>query len=443
MKPERILSDGSAVYKDNVVGPSLADIDFFNNPNRPPLRNFPTRVDLVPAVATSAAVLFIGGCNIGGSEQKPAEAVLGAAEGQTGFETSSKLLNDFIKKWNNKPADFDNAYGTQCVDLVQFWRKAQGGPSFVGDFAYQMFEENPDFYDSVKMTDGITPQAGDILIWGNKYNNVGGHTGIATGKLDDSGKEIVFEENDPWNSPSHTQSYSLDEPTLMGWLRAKNSPTETSALPNSEAILDQYLSIENLDIDNQAKAAALRFWLELFTTKEEPVRLKDTTRTIQIETNLSSWSSEIPNILVENGQTQSPFDITYKINTTYDNNPNIASQEYGEAQINNISMDLFSNPHALSDADIANGYEWYGSIKLFYIFRENTHILSSPYKNDSELKKFYDSTPPLTGDFTDWVNKSEEIYFYRKNGKWEIDPEITFSTYKDKDLKHLEPYALP
>lgn len=163
MLRERTLPDGSAVYSNNVVGPSSADINFFNNPTRPPLKNFPTTVDFVPAIATSAAVLFIGGCNTGGSEQ-PKQGVLGAAEGQNVLETSSKLLNDFINKWNNTPADFDNAYGAQCVDLVQFWRKAQGGPTFVGDFAYQMFGENENFYDSIPVSDGTKPHAGDICL---------------------------------------------------------------------------------------------------------------------------------------------------------------------------------------------------------------------------------------------------------------------------------------
>src|SRR5664280_1802907 len=57
----------------------------------------------------------------------------------------SAAFDQFFAENNGKFRDFDNAYGAQCVDLVQFWSQAIGGPRFTGDFAKDMYKQSP-FY---------------------------------------------------------------------------------------------------------------------------------------------------------------------------------------------------------------------------------------------------------------------------------------------------------
>lgn len=237
----------------------------------------------------------------------------------------------------------------------------------------------------------------EIFVWGNKYNNVGGHTGIATGKLDDFGKEIVFEENDPWDSKSHLQSYSLTDPNLIGFLRAKNSSSEISDKPNLEAILDEYLGTEGLSITDQEEGArrAVRFWLETFTTKERPTSMEmgRSTQSVQISTNLEDWASEIPTLLIpgiysQHQATNGIFDINYQIGDTK-----------REIKLKDVWFEEFGIFNNFSDVDRANGWQVSGEIQLHYLYK------STPDKRNGN----------------DWQEWSEVISFNKKDEEWDVN----------------------
>lgn len=133
-------------------------------------------------------------------------------------------FQEFLAKWNNQYADFDGYYGPQCVDLVQYWSQALGGPRFTGD-AHNIYTQAGNFYTQVPNSPTAIPQQGNIIVWDGSYNGGPGHTGIATGKGDTSTFEC-FEQNDPTASNCHLKTYNYNK--VLGWLHPKALPDSTS-----------------------------------------------------------------------------------------------------------------------------------------------------------------------------------------------------------------------
>ena len=134
-------------------------------------------------------------------------------------------ISEFIKKYNGKFVDFDGKFGNQCVDLArQFIREFLGlkqpaGVEGAKDLFYN-FEKDPNLYQQftkIKNTLTFIPQAGDIVIWSEKYGAYG-HIAICTGK----GTVWSFEtlsQNDPHNSPCILKTYTYSK--VLGFLRKK------------------------------------------------------------------------------------------------------------------------------------------------------------------------------------------------------------------------------
>ena len=82
------------------------------------------RKDILKAGALGAGgILFIAACTspIGEkAESQPKETTI-----------SKERVEDFFEKYNNKYVDYDGFYGTQCVDLVQYYNKEVVGGSFL------------------------------------------------------------------------------------------------------------------------------------------------------------------------------------------------------------------------------------------------------------------------------------------------------------------------
>ena len=123
----------------------------------------------------------------------------------------------FLAKNNGKFLDFDGAYGAQCVDLVQYWSQAIGGPRFTGNYAKDLYKQTANFYTWIDKIGAAVPQKGDIVVWSGTYNGGPGHVGIATGNGTKTFFE-VFEQNDPTGSNSHLKTYSTYT-SVLGWLR--------------------------------------------------------------------------------------------------------------------------------------------------------------------------------------------------------------------------------
>jgi len=126
-------------------------------------------------------------------------------------------LNDFINRYNGKPADYDGYYGTQCVDLVQFWCKENGWPRFSGN-AKDIFGQHPNEFDQIRNTSSAIPKAGDILVWGEGLGPYG-HTAIFV--EGDVYNFRSFDANFPLGTLPHIQAHNYY--ALIGWLHPKQN----------------------------------------------------------------------------------------------------------------------------------------------------------------------------------------------------------------------------
>lgn len=123
-------------------------------------------------------------------------------------------FDDFYNRNNGKFLDFDGWYGAQCVDLVQFWSQALGGPRFTGD-AKDIAGQTHGFYTWIANSPTAVPQKGDIVVWDGGYNGGPGHVAIATGWGSTSIFE-VFEQNNPTGSNAHLGRHNYNH--VAGWL---------------------------------------------------------------------------------------------------------------------------------------------------------------------------------------------------------------------------------
>lgn len=142
-------------------------------------------------------------------------------------------LQDFINNHNNKPLNYDNAYGNQCMDLYHFYvQEVLPGfphPALPGAaWLWNNYDRN--FYDRIDNTITAVPRPGDILIWGTKAGGGFGHVAVYV-----SGNVLSFTSFDQnWPSQGyydsnrnfigtgvcHLQNHNYFG-GLLGWLRPK------------------------------------------------------------------------------------------------------------------------------------------------------------------------------------------------------------------------------
>ena len=132
-----------------------------------------------------------------------------------------KNFDDFYAQFNGHSVDFDGAYGAQCVDLVQAWSWYINGPRFVGDYAYQIYGQFPNFYQSILNGKDNSPQKGDIVVFNVTFNGWAGDVVIATGKGKSVGKPDdwfeCFGQNFPTGQSPILRNSKYDY--VIGWLR--------------------------------------------------------------------------------------------------------------------------------------------------------------------------------------------------------------------------------
>jgi hypothetical protein len=131
-------------------------------------------------------------------------------------------LDEFIKKYSDKPADFDGYYGTQCMDLMHFYvydilgikdKAVLAAPS--AHLAYKNFRWQ-NFFEKINNTPKGVPKKGDIMFWNTKIGEWG-HTAIFI--EGDDKKFVSFDANWPIGSLPHLQEH--DYVGVAGWLRPK------------------------------------------------------------------------------------------------------------------------------------------------------------------------------------------------------------------------------
>lgn len=135
-------------------------------------------------------------------------------------------LEEFVKKYNGKKVDFDNAYGAQCVDLFrQYAKEVLGieehtGPCATSGGAKDLFLDYSKMPIEKKYFIRSTQKnwiPGDVLIWDQSPTNKYGHVAIFLAKLGNS--LLVFEQNGITQAGAEIQVRTRDN--LLGYLRKR------------------------------------------------------------------------------------------------------------------------------------------------------------------------------------------------------------------------------
>jgi hypothetical protein len=135
-------------------------------------------------------------------------------------------LEEFVKKYNGKKVDYDNAYGAQCVDLFrQYTKEALGikehtGPCATSGGAKDLFLDYSKMPIEKKYFIRSTQKnwiPGDVLIWDQSPTNKYGHVAIFLAKLGNS--LLVFEQNGITQAGAEIQVRTRDN--LLGYLRKR------------------------------------------------------------------------------------------------------------------------------------------------------------------------------------------------------------------------------
>lgn len=172
-------------------------------------------------------------------------------------------LSDFVRKYNGKFIDYDHAYGTQCVDLInQYLDEALGIKNPIQEFpvqyAYQFYTYF-DRYPGAKLFDrilyrlGDLPSPGDLMVFNHDVpglTGVGGHISIFL-----SGNEhqfTSFDQNSPEGSPCEEKVHQYYG--VLGFLHYKGGED----MVTSRADLD---NLYQLAFGRNADDEGATFWV--------------------------------------------------------------------------------------------------------------------------------------------------------------------------------------
>lgn len=140
--------------------------------------------------------------------------------GSSSSTTLSAKVDAFRKTWLGKTADYDKAYGGQCVDLFNYYNRdvvKARRPAVA--YAYQLY----DTYDSSKYTrvsKSSTPRKGDVAVWASNlpYSGGAGHVAIVLGT---SGSNLVVLQQNYNGIQRVIDNKNLSKSYLRGYLRPK------------------------------------------------------------------------------------------------------------------------------------------------------------------------------------------------------------------------------
>lgn len=138
----------------------------------------------------------------------------------------------FFLQWNGKGADFDHAYGNQCVDIVQYYnRDVIGGQFLAGATALDIWKgaTPPQYTKILNSTDPENkPKTGDIIFF--SFN----HVAVCV-TADDVNSIVSFDQNFPsqgfydahgnfiGTGTCHFQTHTYGTPVnVLGWWTPKN-----------------------------------------------------------------------------------------------------------------------------------------------------------------------------------------------------------------------------
>lgn len=166
-------------------------------------------------------------------------------------------FNQFVSKWIGKKADFDGAYGGQCVDLFRFYCKevlnipqpksVVGAKDFWTNYSTDKVLYNN--FDKIYNSPKFTPIKGDVMIWNANAGNGFGHIAMCTGENTGTQYFKSFDQN--WTRVSYCEIVNHSYKNVFGVLRPKVIENPVPIPPEEEDMLLEYLGIEN---EEEAKA---------------------------------------------------------------------------------------------------------------------------------------------------------------------------------------------
>lgn len=131
--------------------------------------------------------------------------------------------DSFIQKWQGRGIDFDGYYGDQCMDLIRQYHVEVLGitdgrtlSAQSAKFVYTNFDNlhNHDRFTRIPHAQGVIPQKGDIVVFGNGEH---GHIAIVV-DADVSGFSS-FDQNFPTGAKCQIVKHTYDG--VLGYLRFK------------------------------------------------------------------------------------------------------------------------------------------------------------------------------------------------------------------------------
>lgn len=142
-------------------------------------------------------------------------------------------LTDFISLLTGVKAivTADNVGTPQCVDPIQLYARILGAPRFTGN-ACDIINQAGNNFTQIVNTPTNFPSVGDIVVWSNSYNGVGGHVGIATGEINVNTFQ-VFNQNNPDGSDCEVGTYNYVD--VLGWLHPKEAVLTASTATSTKA----------------------------------------------------------------------------------------------------------------------------------------------------------------------------------------------------------------
>ena len=142
-------------------------------------------------------------------------------------------FQQFVAKWNGKKADWDGAYGGQCVDLFRFYNKEvldiSQPKSVVGakDF-WINYETEPNLYNNftkIPNSADFTPIEGDVMVWNKNAGNGFGHISMCTGE--NTGTQYFHSFDQNWSRVSYCEIVNHSYKNVYGVLRPKGETMPT------------------------------------------------------------------------------------------------------------------------------------------------------------------------------------------------------------------------
>ena len=170
---------------------------------------------------------FADGSNYAAQWGKAQAAFKSIYSPQQGVSTSPLPGKNGSATWinanNGRYHDFDGAYGAQCVDLYNFYMTGfVGGKSSVGMVNYaQELWGNHDRGSLVQVARNQKPQMGDIAIWSNAMNGMGGHVAIVAQDNGNGTIRVLNANATSAGSRGNTVMSNLSTGSLLGYLRPR------------------------------------------------------------------------------------------------------------------------------------------------------------------------------------------------------------------------------